>query len=266
MLYLIHTNRRFQSGFTISELLIASTLGVFLAAAMLQVYLSAKDAFFLNGAKTELFAETRATFRIIRRTIEHAGYRNLDRVTQIDSLSFPADDAFKENQVLIANSTGGKDWVLSTRYLGDDDALIKDCLGRNHATDSLITQTLNYDSETMTLTCQVSCVSLTTPDTDSCTPESVNISERLNTLELLIGYNNSAFKRIVEDYEPIQNLTESPDNILSIKAIAWFESSDAILSNITEQSLTTFSERLVETDRKLRNSVSDTFAVRNRLP
>lgn len=259
------TAPKHQLGLTLVELLVASALGLIFITAMIRVYLDAKQSYTVNTAKTVLHEESRATFRILDLAIAQAGYRNGRSLKQNSQTIFPSDAPFAANQVIIAQGDTNGAWQLTTRFQGNDDGLVSDCLGNRYGDDHLIVQVLSYDPTFQRLSCQVSCATFKA-ELLNCPVQSAVITEHLRAFELLVGLDGNPVDNSPEQYEPIDSLTGLEVDILAIKALGWFESKLNIHHKDQPQTLIAFNGTRTENDRKLRLAFSETFSARNRLP
>lgn len=254
-----------QTGLTLLELLIASAIGIIFMSAMIRVYIDAKQSYRLNTAKTILHEDSRATFRIIGSTIAQAGYRNTRDITLSTSALFPNDGDLQEAQVIRAQALEDGGWALSTRFQGNTDGLISDCLGNQYLDDHLITQTLTFTPVTQTLRCQVRCVT-TASNHLSCPSQDAVITDNLRALDLLVGREGAVIDSTPTQYRTIADFSGSETDILAFKARGWFESELSIRAQEFAQTFEGFTSTITETDRHLRLAFSETFSARNRLP
>lgn len=254
-----------QTGLTLVELLVASTLGLIFITAMIRVYLDAKQSYTLNAAKTVLHEDSRAAFRIMALTVAQAGYRNGRNLRQESQSLFPSDGPFNTDQIISAQGDTDGNWQLTTRFQGNDDGLVSDCLGNRYSDQHLVTQVLRYEPSSQRLSCTVRCTT-PRPNNLTCPEQSAVISNNLRALELLIGLEGQETDRTPEQYQNIENFTGTEKDILAIKALGWFESKQNVRQIEAEQTLAAYTGTLTETDRKLRLAFSETFTVRNRLP
>ncbi len=140
----LNTSWSFSSrcgGFSLVELMIAMTLGLFLIAGVGTVYVGSKQTYKLQGQTAELDENARAALRALKQHIAHAGYASDSGVT-IDNYIIPngtvisgascADGASNiNNAATIATSADG------TGIAGDtigltfmaDSGLAVDCTG-----------------------------------------------------------------------------------------------------------------------------------------
>ncbi|MEZ5534378.1 MAG: PilW family protein [Thiolinea sp.] len=84
-----NTRKFFHSkGFSLVELMIAMTLGLFLIAGVGTVYISSKQTYKLQGQTAELDENARAALRVLKQHIAHAGYASTSGVV-IDNYIIP---------------------------------------------------------------------------------------------------------------------------------------------------------------------------------
>ncbi len=70
-------NKLHPRGFSLLELLLAMTLGLFLAAGVGTVYVSSKQTYAANSQMAELDENARVAIRALKEHIEHAGYTSM---------------------------------------------------------------------------------------------------------------------------------------------------------------------------------------------
>lgn len=70
-------NKFLQQGFSLLELMLAMTLGLFLIAGVGTVYVSSKQTYAANSQMAELDENARVAIRALKEHIEHAGYTSL---------------------------------------------------------------------------------------------------------------------------------------------------------------------------------------------
>ncbi|MEJ2670022.1 MAG: prepilin-type N-terminal cleavage/methylation domain-containing protein [Gammaproteobacteria bacterium] len=253
-------------GITLVELLIATVIAAVLLGTLLKVYVDSKNSYFLNHIKAEIQSEARASLRILARVVEQAGYRNLRDIRQSNDEVFKATPDFTAGQVLRAAAVGtAGGWQLETRFQGDSDGLISDCLGFTHGDDLIVTQTVTYDPQVQELTCSVRCDS-SVPGATLCPNRTALLSDRLRALDLLIGLDRINNDHVIDNYQPIATLSGSESGLLAIKVLSWFESEQNVQTQAQQHVLRTFNSTVTEVDKKLRLAFSDTFSVRSRLP
>lgn len=68
------TYKRSQNGFSLVELLVATTLGLFLIAGVITSFTSTKNADRMRSAISEMDSNARTAMQILRQYISHAGY------------------------------------------------------------------------------------------------------------------------------------------------------------------------------------------------
>lgn len=130
-----------SGGFSLVELMIAMTLGLFLIAGVGTVYMSSKKTYKLQGQTAELDENARAAMRALKQHIAHAGYASSSGVV-IDNYIIPggtiisgtpcADGASNiNNTASIGTSVDGSGVAGDTIGLAfmADSSLAADCTG-----------------------------------------------------------------------------------------------------------------------------------------
>lgn len=134
-------NHRRVAGFTLLELLVAMSLGLFLLAGLIQVLLANREVFRVQENSSRIQEDGRFIVTVLNSTVSLAGYRedaSLTMDTQFpnySTLANPPAQTFQEGEVVNGtdNDIGGGDNIkngtdaIAIRYRSD--GAIRDCLG-----------------------------------------------------------------------------------------------------------------------------------------
>ncbi len=252
-------------GLTLIELLIALAISVIFTSAMIQAYMSSQMTFSVNRNQTQLQEEGRTVIQIFNNSVGQAGYRNKEGLLQDSKTIFPTDTLFIEDQV-IAIETSAEKVSLHTRFQGESDPFVTDCLGKSHQPHELVTQSLIYEIETSTLTCEVSCTNLSVENKPICTTETVWLTDQLGQIDFAFGVDKDADK-VVNQYVATSELSTLQTNILAIKISAIMESSVNVHPVTKVQTFNDVFGNITQyEDQRLREMFTETLSVRNRLP
>ncbi len=82
-----------QSGVSLVELMISMVVGLFLLAGVVSNFISTKNSDVKRDAVSEMDGNAAEAFRILRRSISHAGYRSFDNALLDDDMGFYIDNA-----------------------------------------------------------------------------------------------------------------------------------------------------------------------------
>lgn len=133
---------RLMSGITLVELMIAISLGLFLAFVAVQLLLqSQRDYKFVAGANNQLDS-VRVVFSTLSEHVYKSGFRvfsdNWVKQAEADKKIFSKDTFFQEKAIVYGvNESGisGSD-ELWLRYQGSKDVLFRDCFNRHLSADN----------------------------------------------------------------------------------------------------------------------------------
>ena len=158
------------AGFTLLELLVSMTLGLFLMAGLIQVLLANSEIFRVQENSSRMQEDGRFTATVLSRTISLTGYREHDQVTTTNNgmetlfplyttLNQPPAQTFLEGEAVMgANNDAGagnniKDGSdsIAVRYRGDGTT--RDCLGVAVA-DGLMSVNRFFIDDDDTLNCR----------------------------------------------------------------------------------------------------------------
>ena len=132
-----------QSGFSLIELLIASTLGLFIIGGVITSFIGTKDSDRMRSAVSEMDSNARTAFEIMRQNIAHAGYPSINNIL-IDKPFYSEADEPTTNRIcssgvtmnLNAASTPGEDqYTRDSSSTGRGDVLTVVALADNPCTD-----------------------------------------------------------------------------------------------------------------------------------
>ena len=220
-----------EKGFSLVELMISLSLGLFLSLAVIQTYLATVKSDTVIMASTEIQENARFALQVIEKTLQQAGYfSNLQQSRQeyFESRSddwtgtvFTSNNAlqgFDDSETAVANqpsSASGTDQVLM-RLVSDDpvdgeDADWFNCNGKPILNSSDIQMGFYISSTTASLM----CMSHTLGDGN---PDNQTLISNVSDFQLLYGVDNThdgAINRYVEG----QNVLSSGgwDNVKAIK-------------------------------------------------
>ncbi len=169
--YLTHHARNGQSGYTLLELLIAMSLGLFLVTALLQVLLGNRVAFRVQEDLSRVQEDGRFAIAVINKTISMTGYREdatTDMASQFSAYTTPSSPSvpppisFSSGESISGtddNPGGSSDGVLdgsntiALRYRGATDNSTRDCLDRVISSGFIATNRF-YINDDNTLSCR----------------------------------------------------------------------------------------------------------------
>ncbi len=81
-----------QSGFTLVELLLASTLGLFVVGGVITSFIGTKDSEQMRAAVSEMDSNARTAIEVLRRSISIAGYAGMNAIPGFDKPFYSAVD------------------------------------------------------------------------------------------------------------------------------------------------------------------------------
>jgi len=148
------------SGFSMIELFIAITIGLFLLAAVLQIFLNARNSYYIENGTSGLQENTRFVHEYVTRIIRMAGYRtppttgnNFQAMTTIfptattPYVSGSSGTGFNNSDVLVIRYQG------SGNGTGTPDGTVRDCLNNAADSNTMVTNTFSL-SNNYELQCQ----------------------------------------------------------------------------------------------------------------
>lgn len=135
-------HRPFQSGFTITELMVGLALAMILTLAVANVYLETRTTFRTQAAQSRLGDEGRFAMATLQRMVFQAGYRDSANMTKNALLAFPDAHGDLQSEEVI----DGTDEQMTVRFYGDSNGNILSCA--NDATGNAdfpaVTQSQTY--------------------------------------------------------------------------------------------------------------------------
>jgi len=103
-----------QSGMSLIELMISMVVGLFLLAGVVTNFISTKSADVKRDAVSEMDANAAEAFRVLRKTITHAGYRSIENTILEDDMAFYIDDSNNVTNVACRNGSPRDKWPIET--------------------------------------------------------------------------------------------------------------------------------------------------------
>jgi type IV pilus assembly protein PilW len=136
------SRQRIQSGFTLIEIMVAVTIGLFIVLALTGVFINMKSAFTTQDKLSELQDNERLVLTVLTTTIESAGYFP-DPLLSTAAANLPLGGAFTVDGQGIVGTTGtapASD-TLTTQYRSASGDGLVDCLGQTNTSGSKATFT-----------------------------------------------------------------------------------------------------------------------------
>ncbi|WP_163836632.1 PilW family protein [Spartinivicinus ruber] len=183
-----------QQGFTLIELMIALTLGLFLSGAALMMYVANKNTYGTIVDNSRLQENARYAQKFIQESIMRAGWKAIPhggadikfRETTKTDLQ---DPGWKLDQFITAINSheGGEDDegpkkdsdILFTRYYGSStDQTMQDCSGTAHAESQVVTEIL-FVNKKYELKCRIVV--------DNAIEKTITLISGVESLQLLFG-------------------------------------------------------------------------------
>ncbi len=134
---------RQQRGYSLIELLIASTLGIFIVGGVITSFVSTKDSDIVRSAVSEMDSNARVALEIIRQHVAHTGYPSTNN-TLIDKPFYSEVDGETTNRLCSAgvkmnrtddDSPGEDEYTRDSSDTGRGDVLTVIALADNPCTD-----------------------------------------------------------------------------------------------------------------------------------
>ena len=137
----IALRRRTQAGFTLIEIMVAVTIGLFIVLALTGVFINMKSAFTAQDQLSELQDSERLALTVLTTTVESAGYFP-DPLASTATGNLPAGGAFADGQGIVG-TTGAAPAsdTLTTRYVSASGDGLVDCFGQTNTSGSKATFT-----------------------------------------------------------------------------------------------------------------------------
>ncbi len=88
----LNFGRTQQAGFSLVELMIASTLGIFVIGGVITSFVGTKDSEQMRSAVSEMDANARTAIEVLRKNISLAGYRSMNVIQGFDKPFYSAVD------------------------------------------------------------------------------------------------------------------------------------------------------------------------------
>ncbi|MBV1930329.1 MAG: PilW family protein [Porticoccaceae bacterium] len=277
--------RRNSSGFTLLELLIAMSLGLFLIAALIQVLMANRTVFRVQENMSRTQEDGRFAIVVLNKAVSMSGYRE-DATKKVSSqfnaysTSSPSI-AFSSGEVIRGsdNNVGVSDGVLDSsdtlaiRFHGSTDNSTRDCLSLV-VNSGLIATNHFYINDSNTLTCQSSIFDPTIGSTSTLTRplidnvENMQIRYGMNTNG---GGSNAASANCYLDAGTTLGAgsdctTLNYSNVVSARISLTLRSEDDnLVPGATAQTYTFNDATVTATDRRLYRVITTTVAIRNRI-
>ena len=239
-----------QSGFTLVELMVASTVGLILVAIIAQIYIGSKQTYRTQDDLSRLQEEGRYAMELINRSLRLAGYRA--DFTQTYASLFPA--ATEAIGGLEGATATISDTLIVRHYgsgvTGTPDNSIRDCAGTG--VDGTTRAQMTFSVAGGALVCQ-----------RDANP-AVTLINNVNDLQVLYGVDTTG------DGAIDQYVTAAPapawDNVLAVRLCLEMQT---VNNNVTPAAQTYTNcngDPIIASDRRFRRTFSTTIALRNRLP
>ncbi|MDE1464089.1 PilW family protein [Spartinivicinus poritis] len=182
-----------QQGFTLIELMIALTLGLFLSGAALMMYVANKNTYGTIVDNSHLQENARYAQKFIQESIMRAGWRVITASGEIETFTPGTaadlkDPGWKVDQFITAinNHKGGSGEepiedsdILFTRYYGSStDQTMQDCSGTAHANSQVVTEIL-FVNKKFELKCRIVV--------DNAIEKTITLISGVENLQLLFG-------------------------------------------------------------------------------
>jgi len=145
--YLVHPPRQ-SAGVTLIELMIASTLGIFILGFIFVMFQSTQASKILSTEILNIQQNTNNAFFALENGIQHAGFESTVLNGPSHNVRFPATQIFAAGQIITTTTQGDKTDI-HLRLQGDELASLRDCAGQRIAPETLtnMTYTLNDQQE-----------------------------------------------------------------------------------------------------------------------
>ena len=279
-------NRRRAAGFTLLELLVAMSLGLFLLAGLIQVLVTNREVFRVQENSSRMQEDGRFAVTVLNNTISLAGYRedaSLDMASQFpnySTLANPPVQIFQDGEVVNGtdDDVGGGDNIkdgtdtIAIRYRSD--GAVRDCLGITVA-DGLISVNRFYVDDNDTFNCRsdvfdpatsTAVSSLTQPLIDNV--EDVQITYGMSTGNVFHDVAAECYLDASVAIGPGNDCaTLNFDQVVSVRISLLLHSNDDNLTPDNTPQTYSFEgvNNVLAGDNRLYRTVTTTIAMRNKI-
>lgn len=256
-----HTkSQKFQPGFSLVELMVAVTLGLFLLLSLSQMFLSTGNSSRIDENSARMQESGRAGIALISRELRKAGYI-VDPTLAARDAVFPASSLFAAKAAISATAD-----TISIRYQGAGDASTQTCTGDTVDTFSLGVMKFDVATPAGTTTPELRCTSSKfslaagTATTDDTQPFVSNVE----AIDVTAGVDTTGDQQ--PDSYVVPGSVTDWTQVASLRIQLKVRSQDDNLVD-TAQAYRDFDGSLVTpTDKRLRRVYSTVISLRNLVP
>ncbi|MCF6202164.1 MAG: PilW family protein [Methylococcaceae bacterium] len=213
-----------QEGMTLVEVMIAMTIGLFLIAGVIQMFVSTKLSYSVQNAVTRISENSRFSLEFLAGNMRLAGYRMLPWQDSVSDVFSETTALFPNSGQYISGTEGGLAQAdqINIRFqgsvtsAGSADGRILDCEGASVG-NTLVE--LSFSLSGTNLICTI----------NGASPVEVILADNVTNMQLLYGFDSDA-NGSVNQYVNASSVTDWT-KVLSIKLGLVLSSEDALSKN-----------------------------------
>ncbi len=238
-----------QTGFSIVEIMIAMTIGLFVVAGLAKIFSSNKESYRVQEAQSVLQENARMASVFLGNNIGKAGF-HLDAKVDASSL-FPSGSVALTGTDNSTNGTNND--TITVRF--ERDGEVTDCLGSKGTAGNIATNVFRVDASN-----QLEC---------SVVGGGVQpVLDNVERMQILYG-EDTGTDGAVDKYVPAGSVADF-DKVLSVHVALLLASDNDVKPNAESKSYTLLDSTVTMptsgTDRLQRRVIERVVALRNRLP
>ena len=236
-----------QSGFTLVEIMLAITLSLILIAGVIQVYLSSKTSFQVQGQLSRLQENQRISIEFLQRDVRQAGFVPFDRAP------IPLN-----SRIAVQDGGGNASDTITVQYTSGTD-----CLGQTTPNGIAINEYfIDVDDQGNSLN-RLMCRGNGNPNTPQ------PIADGINNMQILLGRDTVSSNNTIQmpsaDFYVNRTTVASMTDVVSIRIALLVQSEQAIRKQNMDQTFTLLDAVVTPSDRFKRQVVTTTIPIRNRV-
>jgi type IV pilus assembly protein PilW len=280
-----------QRGFTLVEILVALTLGLFVIGGVIQIFATTRQTYRTQEQISQLQENARVAINFLNDNIRLAGYRALasgfrckestcekDKQNITLNGAFPsnADFSGKAGKIVIGqdNNLNNNDSI-TLRYRGNNDGSVTDCFGRTADSKQTITITLSLSSKDKNEKGEevpgrsLRCLSRITGDNAPADWGPEPLVTGIEAMEILYGVDmqRTSFNATASTYISAKEVDTNPDwwnRVVSVRVILLLTTADNVAPDKQSYFFPPWSAKpTASSDNRLRRVFTTTVHLRN---
>lgn len=275
---------RIQTGFSLVEIMVALTIGLFVTAGILQILVSTKHVNYAQDQVSQVQEKGRFATEFLNRYVRLAGYRS--NTKKLNSITFQVDGAnnfTRAGQIIRGlddDPNHHKDYKfdsISFRYQGSDDQTIRDCLNRLVCSNEVAIISFYVDDKdgdgVLSLYCESQVIPLLPPTPAVCRvdqnlgTQNQPLIDGLEDMEIRYGINISNNRYATLDATAVNNQSLLWNRIVSVKFSLLLRTDDNVTADPQSYLYPPWSGSVTQAkDLRLRRVFTVTTNLRNRTP